>query len=107
MRRQVVIFFLIPAPQPAMLRHVPTQSGVGRTPLREKAKGATMNFTINYIDEIAAAGHRRELEEQARIERLLAEAYTYSHPATKRFSLMRLLHLRQREQPTDNDVRNN
>jgi hypothetical protein len=62
-----------------------------------------MNFNINYVDELAAAGHRRELEEQARVERLLAEAYTYSHPDAKRFSLMWLLRWRRHDdQPADN-----
>ncbi|MEI7770921.1 MAG: hypothetical protein WCI67_13065 [Chloroflexales bacterium] len=65
-----------------------------------------MNFNVNYVDELAAAGHRRELEEQARVERLLAEAYTYSHPAEKRFSLMWLLRWhRHEEQPADDSAK--
>jgi hypothetical protein len=62
-----------------------------------------MNFNVNFIDELAAAGHRRELEEQARVERMLAEAYTYSHPTPKHFGLMWLLRWRrhEHEQPAD------
>jgi hypothetical protein len=64
-----------------------------------------MNFNINYVDELAAAGHRRELEEQARVERMLAEAYTYSHPDAKRFNLMWLLRWYRHEQPADDATR--
>jgi hypothetical protein len=66
-----------------------------------------MNFNINYVDELAAAGHRRELEEQARVERLLAEAYTYSHPDAKRFSLIEWLHLRRRDPHAEDKARRN
>ena len=65
-----------------------------------------MNFNLNYVDALAAAGHRRELEEQARAERLLAEVYTYSHPEPKHFSLMEWLHLRRHtEQPAEESLR--
>ncbi|MEI7646197.1 MAG: hypothetical protein WCJ55_18160 [Chloroflexales bacterium] len=65
-----------------------------------------MNLNINYVDALAAAGHRRELEEQARAERLLAEVYTYSHPTPKHFSLTWLLRWRRHtEQPAEESLR--
>ncbi|MBX0329437.1 hypothetical protein K2Z83_17335 [Oscillochloris sp. ZM17-4] len=65
-----------------------------------------MDF-VYYIDEIAAQEHRHELEEQARVERMLADAREASHPGARRFSLRKWLHLRRPEPPTDESVKRN
>lgn len=64
-----------------------------------------MNYSSVYVDELAAEEHRHELEEQARVERMIAE--NVPHTDKKRFAILRrLLHLRQPGQPAD-DVRRN
>ncbi len=67
-----------------------------------------MNFNVTFIDELAAQEHRHELEEQARVERLIHETEAALHPDRKHFSLIWwLLHLRRNEQPSDSDARKN
>jgi hypothetical protein len=53
-----------------------------------------MNFNVTFIDELAAAEHRHDLEEQARVERLLAEAHA---DAPQRHGLMWLLRWRHHD----------
>jgi hypothetical protein len=53
-----------------------------------------MNFNVTFIDELAAERHRHDLEEQARVERLLAEAYPESHAGGWHPSLMWLFRWR-------------
>jgi hypothetical protein len=58
---------------------------------------------MSYVDELAAQEHRQELEEEARVERMLIEARAESHPPARRFSLMEWLHLRRRHDPHAED----
>jgi hypothetical protein len=65
-----------------------------------------MDYSSIYVDKLAAEEHRQELEEQARIERMIAENTPHSNK--KRFGIIRrLLHLRQPDQPADDHARRN
>jgi hypothetical protein len=66
-----------------------------------------MNFVMNYVDELAAEEHRHELEEQARIERMLQESRAQTHPSRWRSSLRAWLHLKGHDQPADDGSRRN